>query len=153
MIDKRYKIASLVKKCRKKLFKFPMIYFAEQVALHVIFRLALVSFLNFFVIHIMSGTCQISFVDKSAIVALWSSTDQRGNNVWSRTENVHTQGVEKDHAIIPKLTLQNHAKANEGSSQCPKDHTNYSIYILPRICILYWINWLSLKKVTNFWSR
>ena len=48
MIEKRYKIASLVKKCRKKLFKFLMIYFAEQVALHVIFQLALVSFPIFF---------------------------------------------------------------------------------------------------------
>ena len=63
----------------------------------------------------MSGACQISLVDKSAIVALWNSTDQKASNIWNRTENVHTQSVEKDRAILPKVSLQKHPKANEGS--------------------------------------
>ena len=69
-IDTRYKIASLVEKCRKNHIQFFVVFSAKQVVLHVIFRLALVSFLNFYVIHTMSGARQISLVDKSTIVAL-----------------------------------------------------------------------------------
>ena len=77
----------------------------------------------------MSGACQISLVDKSAIVALWSSTDQRASKVWSRTENVHTEGVEKDRAILPKVSLRKLAKANEGSCWCARgSHQVFNVY-------------------------
>ena len=47
-IDQWYKITSLVEKCRKNGIKFLVVFSAKQVALHVIFQLALVSFLNSF---------------------------------------------------------------------------------------------------------
>ena len=117
------------------------------------FSLALILFLDFFVIHTMSGACQISLVDKSAIVALWNSTDQKASNIWNRTENVHTQSVEKDRAILPKVSLQKHPKANKGSCWCAKgSHQIFNVYCtwnLHHFLFIWWCSWQTVPAPLN----
>ena len=101
----------------------------------------------------MSGACQISLVDKSAIVALWNSTDQKASNIWNRTENVHTQSVEKDRAILPKVSLQKHPKANKGSCWCAKgSHQIFNVYCtwnLHHFLFIWWCSWQTVPAPLN----
>ena len=87
---------------------------------------------------------------------LWlfeASTKRWGSDVWNGTEKDRSHGVENDLAFLPKISLQKYAKANEGSCWCAMGSQLVLNEFVTWICIIYYINRLYLKKVTNFWSR
>ena len=123
-IDPRYNIASLVEKCRKIHIKFLVVVSAKQVALQVI-SICTIHDYFFFVIHTMlvMYLCLIR-------AQLWSSTDQKSKQCLKQTENVNTQGVEKDRAILPEVSPRKHDKANEGSCWCTRGlHQMFNVYL------------------------
>ena len=66
-------------------------------------------------------------------------------NAWSRTENVRIEGVEKDRAILSKVSLWKLAEANEGSCWCARgSHQVLNVCFTPNLYHL--LNKLTLSR-------
>ena len=153
-IDQWYKITSLVEKWRKNGIKFLVVFSAKQVALHVIFQLALVSFPIFFC-YSYNERCLSDFFwlirARFWLFRFLQSKEQAMSEAALKMCSLKVR--RKITPFYLKFLYETMPRRMKAVVDAQGGHTKHFMYFLDGIFNIFWINCLYLKKVTNFWSR